>query len=248
MKKLLIICSVLLCVVMLVFMFQGGKSKESNILNIGITDYPPMNYYENGKLVGFETEFAEEVCKELGMIPNFIEIDWGSKEVELKSKNIDAIWNGMTWTKERAENMLMSNTYISNKGVLVFKKGTTSIESVAVEKGSQGEAVVDNDSFFDGKEKVKVDSMTKGFLEVATGNVTATYCDYIAALGMLDEDGDYKDYEIWGGYSGESEQFAIGFRKEDIELCNKINKVISEMKNDGRLKKIANKYGLGDLL
>ena len=65
---------------------------------------------------------------------------------------------------------------------------------------------------------------------------------------MLDEEGDYTDFEIWGGYTGEADQFAMGFRKGDTELCRKINKVMAEMKSDGRFKKIADKYGLGDLI
>jgi ABC-type amino acid transport substrate-binding protein len=65
---------------------------------------------------------------------------------------------------------------------------------------------------------------------------------------MLDEGGDYTDFEIWGGYTGKAEQFAIGFRKEDTKLCEKINKIIAQMEKDGRLKKIAGKYGLGDLI
>ena len=248
MKKLLVLVFILIGIAVLGFILIGRGKQASNVLNIGITDYPPLNYYENGKLVGFETEFAEEVCKELGMKPNFIQIDWGSKEVELKSKNIDAIWNGMTWTEERSENMLLSDKYINNSGVLVVKKGTTDITSIAVEKGSQAETVADTDSFFTNKEIVKVDSMTKGFMEVASGNVTATYCDYVAAIGMLKGDGDYTNCEIWKGYTGKADQFAIGFRKDDTELCKKINNVMAEMKADGRLKKIADKYGLGDLL
>ena len=248
MKKLLILVFILILIVVLAFIIIGRGKQQDNVLNIGITDYPPLNYYENGKLIGFETEFAEEICKELGMTPNFIEIDWGSKEIELKSKNIDVVWNGMTWTEERAENMLLSDKYINNSGVLVVKKGTTDITSVAVEKGSQAETTVDAESFFDNMKIVKVDSMTKGFMEVASGNVTATYCDYVAALGMLSDGGDYTNFEIWGGYTGKAEQFAIGFRKEDTELCKKINKVMAEMKSDGRFKKIADKYGLGDLI
>jgi len=248
MKKLFILVFILILITVSVFIFIGRGKQENNVLNIGITDYPPMNYYENGNLVGFETEFAKEVCKELGMTPNFIEIDWGSKEIELQAKNIDVIWNGMTWTEERAENMLMSDKYINNVGVLVVKKGTTSVTSVSVEKGSQAEKIVNTDPFFNNKEIIKVDSMTKGFMEIASGNVTATYCDYIAALGMLNDEGDYTNFEIWKDYTGVADQFAIGFRKDDTELWEKVNKIMNEMKEDGRFKKIADKYGIGDLI
>ncbi|MDR1102049.1 MAG: transporter substrate-binding domain-containing protein [Clostridiales bacterium] len=245
MKKIL---SLAVIVALSIGLAGCGAPEEGKTLNIGITDYPPLNYYENGKLIGFETEFAEEVCKELGMTPNFIIIDWGSKEIELKAKNIDVIWNGMTWTAKRAENMLLSDKYINNNGVLVVKNGVNEIKSVAVEKGSQAETTVDTDSFFEDKEVIKVDAMTKGFMEVSSGNVSATYCDYVAARGMLADGSDYTNLEIWDGYKGEADAFSMGFRKEDTELCGEINKIMAEMKADGRMKKIADKYGLGDLL
>lgn len=92
-------------------------------LIIGITYFAPMNYKDDsGKLVGFETEFAEAVCAALGVKAKFQVIDWDSKETELSSKNIDCIWNGMTITEERQENMSISIPYMKNKQVQVVKK------------------------------------------------------------------------------------------------------------------------------
>ena len=66
-------------------------------LVIGVTYFEPMNYLDaDGKLTGFETEFAEAVCEKMGVTPKFQKIDWDSKEVELNSKTIDCIWNGLT--------------------------------------------------------------------------------------------------------------------------------------------------------
>lgn len=241
----------LVLVAVLGFGLVGCGSQEKDVLNIGITDFPPMNYYENDKLVGFDTEFAEEVCKELGANPNFIKIDWGSKEVELKSKNIDAIWNGMTWTEERAENMLLSDKYMNNNIVLVVKKGVKfnpNTDSVSVEKGSTPEQAVDDDKYFANTKKVVNDSMTKGFVEVQSGNVTATACDYLSAVSLISDGSDYDNLEIYNDYSGPEGQFAIGFRKEDTDLCNKINAIMAKMKKDGRFQKIADKYGLGKIV
>ena len=96
--------------------------KEKGELTIGITLFAPMNYnYENGKLIGFETEFAEAVCEKLGVKANFVEINWDTKEVELNSKNIDCIWNGMTITEDRLSNMSISVPYMQNKQVMVSK-------------------------------------------------------------------------------------------------------------------------------
>ncbi len=96
--------------------------KDKGELTIGITLFAPMNYEdENQELIGFETEFAEAVCAKLGVDANFVEINWNSKEIELNSKNIDCIWNGMTITEERATNMSISVPYMQNKQVMVAK-------------------------------------------------------------------------------------------------------------------------------
>ncbi len=96
--------------------------KEKGELIIGITLFAPMNYEDdNQELIGFETEFAEAVCAKLGVEANFVEINWNSKEIELNAKNIDCIWNGMTITAERLENMSISAPYMQNKQVMVSK-------------------------------------------------------------------------------------------------------------------------------
>ena len=97
--------------------------QEKGELKIGITYFAPMNYKDdNGNLVGFETEFAEAVCAKLGVKAVFQEIDWGSKELELASGQIDCVWNGMTITDERCENMSISVPYMKNEQVIIAKK------------------------------------------------------------------------------------------------------------------------------
>ena len=86
----------------------------------------------------------------MGVTPKFQKIDWDSKEVELNAKTIDCIWNGLTITEERKENMSISTPYMENKQVMVAKadiadqltsadalKGKT----VVAEKKSAGEEV-----------------------------------------------------------------------------------------------------------
>ncbi len=96
--------------------------KDKGVLVVGITLFAPMNYEdENGELIGFETEFAKAVGAKLGLEVKFQVIDWNSKETELSAKNIDCIWNGMTITEERAENMQISIPYMENKQAVVVK-------------------------------------------------------------------------------------------------------------------------------
>ena len=96
--------------------------KNKGELVIGITYFAPMNYLdENGKLVGFETEFATAVCEELGVTPKFVEINWKTKETELNSKTIDCIWNGMTIDSDRQATMSITIPYMQNKQVMITK-------------------------------------------------------------------------------------------------------------------------------
>lgn len=81
-----------------------------------------MNYYdESGTLIGFDTEFAEAVCEYLGITPEFIVINWDTKETELESKIIDCLWNGLTVDDDRKENMDFSASYMNNKQVVVIQ-------------------------------------------------------------------------------------------------------------------------------
>lgn len=96
--------------------------KNKGKMIVGITYFAPMNYLDdNGDLTGFETEFAKAVGAKLGIEIEFQKINWKTKEVELAAKSIDCIWNGMTITEERAENMAITIPYMENKQVVVVK-------------------------------------------------------------------------------------------------------------------------------
>jgi polar amino acid transport system substrate-binding protein len=127
--------------------------EDKGELVIGITLYEPMNYNdENGQLTGFDTEFAQAACALLGVEPKFQVIDWEQKETELKSKTIDAIWNGLTVTEGRRQDMAFSTSYLVNKQVVVIKKDNAekyaTLEgmagaSVTAENGSAGQDAVE---------------------------------------------------------------------------------------------------------
>lgn len=127
--------------------------KDKGKLIIGITEYAPMNYYDtDGKtLIGFDTEFAEAVCKELDIEAEFIVINWDTKEIELEAKNIDCIWNGVTVDADRWAQMDFSGSYMFNKQILVINSKDadkyTDLESLkgasfVAEEGSAGEKTI----------------------------------------------------------------------------------------------------------
>lgn len=232
--------------------------KDKGELVIGITYFEPMNYKdENGELTGFETEFAQKVCEKLGVKATFQKIDWDSKEVELNSKTIDCIWNGLTITDERKENMGISIPYMENKQVMVTKaenadkytsadalKGAT----VVAEKKSAGEEVAQGDEFFKEATYVSVDSQAKALLEVKSGTADIAVIDYVMSIGTIADGTDYADLKIVEGKDFAKEQYGIAVRKSDTETLSKINEAITEVASDKTLLKIAEKYKLEDLL
>lgn len=260
MKKLL---SVVLLVAMMATLFVGcgnsGKDwdyiEKKGTFVIGITYFEPMNYHdpETGELTGFETEFAQAVCKELGVEPVFQEIEWDQKEMELKSKTIDCIWNGMTVTEERKQNMNFSQSYVENKQVIVIKKENadkfTSIESLqgakmCAEGGSAGEDAIAADPVLSQNEYIDMSAQRDALLEVKAGTCDACVLDYVLANAVISDDTDYSDLMIIEGVELAKEEYAIGLRLEDTETLAKINEAINKLLADGTLQALGEKYGV----
>ncbi len=231
--------------------------KNNGEMIIGITLFAPMNYKDaDGELIGFETEFAKAVCAKLGVTPNFQVIDWNSKELELNAKTIDCIWNGMTITPERQENMSISTPYMSNEQVIIVKEayandyttaGSLDGMLVAAESGSAGQELIEGDEFFSGAEFVGTEDMAAALLEVKANLSEACVVDYITALGMIGEGTDYTDLVVVDGVEFAKEEYGIAFRK-DSDVTEAVNAAIAELIADGTLAEIATKYNLETLL
>lgn len=94
--------------------------QDKGTLIVGITDFAPMDYKdESGEWIGFDADMARMVADKLGVEAQFVEIDWDNKIMELNSKNIDVVWNGMTLTTEVTSAMECTNPYCNNAQVIV---------------------------------------------------------------------------------------------------------------------------------
>lgn len=233
--------------------------QDKGTMVIGMTLFAPMDYYadeDEKELVGFEVEFGKAVCEKLGVEAQFQVISWEAKESELKAKNIDCIWNGLTITPERQEAMSISNPYMANKQVLITKAenvdlyktaGSLEGKSVVAEKESAGEEVAMSDDFFAGCNYTAVDSMAKAIMEVKSGTADAAVIDYVTGIGSLGEGTDYEDVAVVESASFADEKYGIAFRK-DSDITAKVNEIIDELIKDGTLQKIAAKYKLEEQL
>ncbi|MDE7258885.1 MAG: transporter substrate-binding domain-containing protein [Lachnospiraceae bacterium] len=94
--------------------------QDKGTMIVGITDFAPMDYKDaSGKWIGFDADMARLVAEKLGVEAQFVEIDWDNKIMELESKNIDVVWNGMTLTAETTSAMECTNPYCNNAQVIV---------------------------------------------------------------------------------------------------------------------------------
>ncbi len=256
-RKITKIAGLLLSMILLAGCFAGCKEgNEKEELVIGITYFAPMNYLENNELTGFETEFAKAVCKKLGMTAKFQEIKWKSKENELNGNAIDCIWNGMTIDDDRKETMQISVPYMRNKQVAVVLKENaekykdlTNLEGVTVvaEAKSAGETVATKDETFKDASYTAVDAQSKALMEVKSKTAEICLVDYVLTIGSIGEGTSYEDLVVLEKDFA-PEEYGIAFKKGNNELCDKVNKAIQELADEGELNKIASKYKLQDLL
>lgn len=282
MKKVL---SLTLVAAMLAFTAAGcGKTEEKGEQNtevtsdyqqlvdagkavVGITMFAPMNYYDdNEELVGFDTELAKAVYEKLGLTAEFQEINWDSKEIELNSRNIDCIWNGMCITEERKQNMGITDPYLNNTQAMVMKPEVAeklakdpSGAIVVAEQGSTGEGkllgtIADDETvkvsakeFFKDANYTAVDSMAKAIMEVAAGTADIALVDSVCAYGMVGEGTDYPDLVVNIDNEFGAQQYGIAFRK-DSDMVEKVNAAIDELTADGTVAKLAEKYNLSSML
>ena len=225
--------------------------QKKGTMIVGITDYEPMDFKdENGNWTGFDAELAELVCKELGVKCEFFVLaDWGKKFYELETKNIDAIWNGMTITEEVKLNTNCSDPYVINAQVLVMKADVVSqydaVEllqglTFAVENGSAGQDAVKEIGIPD-DQIIAVQDQAAALMEVAAGTSDACVIDITMANAMTGEGTSYAN--LAPGISLTSEEYGIGFRK-DSDITAKVNEIMTKFKADGTLQALADKYSL----
>lgn len=249
MKNFKKIIALVLAVMMMTVIFSGCGEKEADKMVIGYTIYEPMNYNdENGELTGFDTEFAKAVCEKLGVEPEFVIIDWDNKFLELKSKSIDCIWNGMTITDEVKNNAAVTKAYVKNAQVVVMDSSKAADYKTAedlkglkfvAEAGSAGEAAI-KDNGLDGAYTAAADQ-TAALLEVKSGSADACVIDITMANAMTGEGTSYEN--LGSVLELTTEEYGIAFRK-DSDLTEKVNAIIDELNANGTLPELAEKYNL----
>ena len=221
--------------------------QDKGTLVVGMTDFAPMDYRdENGEWIGFDADMAKAFAEYLGVEAEFLEINWDNKLMELDTKGVDVIWNGMTITDEVTNGASVSDPYCNNGQVVVVPADKaadyTDTESLsgltfAVENGSAGAEQLDEL----GIPYVAKTTQADALMEVASGASDACVIDLLMAGAMIGEGTSYPDLTYTVQLN--SEEYGVAFRK-DSDLTDAFNTFWKEAYDEGTVMETATTYGV----
>lgn len=232
--------------------------KSQGKLVVGITDFAPMDYKEDGsdEWIGFDADMAKAFAESIGVEAEFLEINWNNKIMELDGKGVDAVWNGMTLTDEVKTSMNCSSPYATNAQVVVVPSDKADAAkdldgvkglSFAVEAGSAGAAAADAL----GLTATEVQSQADALMEVAAGTSDACVIDLLMAGAMIGEGTSYPNLtytvNLNEANGEEDENYVVGFRKGS-DLTEAFNNFYKGAYKDGVVLSFAQKYGVQEAI
>ncbi len=244
----------ILVVLLAIGVFVGGCGAKSandgplssGVLRVGTEGvYAPFSYHDpaTGQLTGYDVEVARAVGDKLGVKVEFVETPWDSIFAALEADRFDVVANQVTITPERQAKYDISEPYAIGEGVIVTRANDSSISSLADLKGKTAAqsmtsnwAQIARDA---GANVESVDGFTQAIKLLNQGRVDAIVNDSIAVYAYLATTDD-KSVKIAAPAGHESE---TGFAaRKNSGLLPELNKAIDELRADGALTKISEKY------
>jgi polar amino acid transport system substrate-binding protein len=249
MKKILCLVVALLLVVTCLA-GCGAKKDDTKLVMATNANFPPYEYMEGDEYAGIDIEMAQKLAEKLGKELVIENVEFGSIVTGVQSGKYDVGVAGMTVTDERKEKVNFSDSYATGIQVVIVKEDsaiktpddlagadvmigvqqdTTGHIYAAdtVENGGYGEDHVT--PYLNGADAVNA---------LVTDKVDAVIIDNEPAKAFVAANKGLKILETeWL-----VEDYAIAINKEDTELLDNINKALSELKADGTIKSIIDKY------
>ena len=224
---------------------------QKGTLVVGLDDtFAPMGFRdEAGNLVGFDIDLANAVGELLEVEVVFQPIDWNSKEMELSSKRVDCLWNGMSATPERQESMSLTKKYLNNRIVIMALNPDVQVNSVedlanysiGTQEGSASMEVMEANEAYDSfKDNVTgYPTYDEALLDMQAGRVDCIVVDEVL--------GEYKNSQMTEkmtvmSYNFGDDFYAIGCRKEDADVAAVITEAIQSLIDSGKAAEISNTW------
>lgn len=229
--------------------YKNSDSGSKEVFTVGFDqNFPPMGFIgEDGEFTGFDIDLAKEAATRMNRELILQPIAWDAKDMELKSGNVDCIWNGFTMN-HREDLYTWTKPYLSNYQVIVVKKEAAiqtladlSGKTVAVQKESSAEAALADkpDLVASFAQLLPVADYNTGFLDLEAGAVDAIAIDEIVARYQIEK--RKADFTILEDKIAQ-EQYGVGFLLGNDELKNQVEQILIEMAADQTLAQISEKW------
>ncbi len=248
MKKTLMF---VLAAVMLLSLTVPALADDSRTFIHGFDmDFPPYSYIDDdGNVGGFDVELAQAVCDYLGWTYEPHALNWDAKDAELESGACDCIWSGFTMNG-REDDYLWSIVYSDNTQMIMVAEdsGIETLDDLAgkivgVQTATSAYDMLNDEegqkALMDTFASLEVyETYTVAFNDLQAGAIDAIAIDITSGQYLMSDTEGYKFLDETLG----SEQYAIGFRQEDTELCEQVNEALEALAADGTFDEIGQKY------
>lgn len=252
MKKLLAFAITVVLIATCLVGCGGSDSKSDNKLETVTegkltmatnAEFPPYEFYEGEKVVGIDAEVAEKIAEKLGLELEIADVSFDSIIPGVQSGKYDMGMAGMTVTDERKRSVNFSDSYATGIQSVIVKEDSPikSIDDldgkkIGVQTATTGDIYASDDygednvkRFENGAAAVAALTANKVDCVIIDNEPAKAYVKANKGLKILDTEYAVEDY-------------AICFSKDSEELQKKVNDALNELKKDGSIQKIVDKY------
>lgn len=229
------------------------KVKATGKLVVGVEGtYPPFTYHDdNGELTGLDIELGKALADKLGVEVEFQEAAWDSLLIGIDTERFDTVINSVSITDERAEKYDFSDPYYYEARHVVVRADDDSIHGP---EDLNGKKIATNttNAFIpwyeeQGVEVVGIDTSGEAIDLLLSGRVDFVGINVPVLNAYLQEHPDAADKVKEAFVIPNSEDvIAIPVRKGEPEFLDAINAALAELREEGTLKEISEKYLGGD--
>lgn len=221
--------------------------KQSGVLRVGTEGtYSPFSYHDpaTNELTGYDVEIITAVAQKMGVEAEFVEAPFDAIFASLMSDRFDVVANQVTKNAERESKYALSEPYTFSDGVIVTRSDDSSISSLADLRGkTTAQSSTSNWAKVAADAGAKVEAV-EGFTQAVTlvkqGRVDATVNDNLAVLEYVKTTRD-TDVKVAAETGDPSEQ-VFALRPDDGALRDAINTALDELRADGTLATISQRY------
>jgi polar amino acid transport system substrate-binding protein len=233
-----------------------SEVKKRGTLIVGMeAAYVPYEFFKDGKIIGYDPDIIATFAPKLGVKPQLVDTAWNGIIPALYANKFDVIISAMTITKERAEKVLFSMPYADASNVILLRADENRIKTaddlsgktVGVQLGSAAAEIIKT---FEAKLKAagkpgyadvkQYEHYPEAYQDLINKRIDAVVNSKSTMLVVMkDAPGKFK---MIGGVSDITAYFGMAFRKEDVAFQSFVNDQLAQMKKDGTLTKLQEKW------